>query len=57
MIKEKNIGSNLKTFLKKEGRCEDAQATVVKRLIAFRLEKYLETTNTFGRDIKGRCFP
>ena len=42
MVKGKNIGSNLESFLKEEGRYEDAQATAVKRSIAFQLEKTMK---------------
>jgi antitoxin HicB len=42
MVKEKNIGSTLESFLKEEGRYEDSQATAIKRVIAFQLEKIMK---------------
>ena len=39
---EKNIGSTLESILKEEGCYEDAQATAVKRVIAFQLEKIMK---------------
>jgi len=45
MVREKNIGSSLESFLKEEGRYEDAQATAIKRVIAFQLEKIMKEQN------------
>jgi antitoxin HicB len=45
MVKEKNIGSTLESFLKEEGRYEDSQATAIKRVIAFQLEKIMKEQN------------
>ena len=42
MVKEKNIGSSLESFLKEEGRYEDAQAAAIKHLITFQLEKTMK---------------
>ena len=45
MVREKNIGSSLESFLKEEGRYEDSQATAIKRVIAFQLEKIMKEQN------------
>ncbi|MFV1976847.1 MAG: helix-turn-helix domain-containing protein [Candidatus Scalindua sp.] len=45
MVKEKNIGSTLESFLKEEGRYEDTQAIAIKRVIAFQLKKIMKKEN------------
>ncbi len=42
MIKEKNIGSTLDSFLKDEGLYEDAQATAIKRVISWQLKETMK---------------
>ncbi|MCP4269707.1 MAG: XRE family transcriptional regulator [Candidatus Brocadiaceae bacterium] len=37
MIKEKNIGSTLESFLKEEGNYEETQATAIKRVLSWQL--------------------
>ncbi len=37
MIKEKNIGSTLESFLKEEGNYEETQATAIKRVLTWQL--------------------
>ena len=42
MIKEKNIGSTLESYLKEEGNCEEAQATAIKRVISWQLQETMK---------------
>jgi len=42
MIKEKNIGSTLESFLKEEGLYEGARATATKRVISWQLEQAMK---------------
>ncbi len=42
MKKNKHIGSNFDDFLRDEGMLAEAQATAVKRVIAFQIEKEME---------------
>ena len=42
MIKEKNIGSTLQSFLKEEGNYEDMQATAIKRVISWQLQETMK---------------
>lgn len=42
MIKEKNIGSTLESFLKEEGLYEGSRATATKRVIAWQLEQAMK---------------
>lgn len=42
MKKNKHIGSNFDDFLRDEGILAEAQATAVKRVIAFQIEKEME---------------
>ena len=37
MIKNKNVGTTLEDFLKKEGRLEEARAVAIKRVVAWEL--------------------
>lgn len=39
MIKEKNIGSTLESFLKEEGNYEETQAIAIKRVISWQLQE------------------
>jgi DNA-binding Xre family transcriptional regulator len=42
MIKEKNIGSTLESFLKEEGNYEETQATAIKRVISWQLQETMK---------------
>ena len=42
MKKNKHIGSNFDEFLRDEGILAEAQATAIKRVIAFQIEKEME---------------
>ena len=42
MIKEKNIGSTLESFLKEEGNHEETQATAIKRVISWQLQETMK---------------
>jgi len=42
MIKEKNIGSTLEGFLRKEGNYEETQATAIKRVISWQLQETMK---------------
>jgi DNA-binding Xre family transcriptional regulator len=45
MIKEKNIGSTLDSFLKEEGIYEDSQAIAIKRVISWQLQETMKKQN------------
>ncbi len=42
MVKEKNIGSTLESFLKEEGNYEEAQSTAIKRVISWQLQETMK---------------
>lgn len=42
MVKEKNIGSTLESFLKKEGNYEKSQAIAIKRVISWQLQETMK---------------
>lgn len=42
MIKEKNIGSTLESFLKEEGAYEETQAVAIKRVISWQLQETMK---------------
>jgi antitoxin HicB len=42
MIKEKNIGSTLESFLKEEGNYEETQAIAIKRVISWQLQETMK---------------
>jgi len=42
MIKEKNIGSTLESFLKEEGNYEETQAVAIKRVISWQLQETMK---------------
>ena len=42
MIKEKNIGSTLESFLKEEGNHEETQAVAIKRVISWQLQETMK---------------
>ncbi len=42
MIKEKNIGSTLESFLKEEGNHEETQAIAIKRVISWQLQETMK---------------
>ncbi len=42
MIKERNIGSTLESFLKEEDIYEDAQAVAIKRVVAWQLKDAMD---------------
>ncbi len=42
MIKEKNIGSTLESFLKEEGDYEEAQSTAITRVISWQLQETMK---------------
>lgn len=42
MIKEKNIGSTLESFLKEEGNYEETQAVAIKRVISWHLQETMK---------------
>jgi antitoxin HicB len=45
MVKEKNIGSTLESFLKEEGNYEEAQSTAIKRVISWQLQETMKKQN------------
>ncbi len=45
MVKEKNVGSTLESFLKEEGNYEDAQSTAIKRVISWQLQETMKKQN------------
>lgn len=45
MIKEKNVGSTLESFLKEEGNYEEAQAIAIKRVISWQLQEAMKEQN------------
>ncbi len=45
MVKEKNVGSTLESFLKEEGNYEEAQSTAVKRVISWQLQETMKKQN------------
>ena len=45
MIKEKNIGPTLESFLKEDGNYEDAQAVAIKRVISWQLTETMKEQN------------
>ncbi|MGR3319758.1 MAG: helix-turn-helix domain-containing protein [Candidatus Anammoxibacter sp.] len=42
MVKDKNIGSTLESFLQDEGQYEEAQATAIKRVVTWQLEEAMK---------------
>ena len=42
MIKEKNVGSTLESFLKEEGNYEKSQAIAIKRVISWQLQETMK---------------
>ena len=42
MIKDKNVGSTLESFLKEEGNYEEAHATAIKRVISWQLQETMK---------------
>ena len=42
MVKDKNIGSTLESFLQEEGQYEDSQVTAIKRVVAWQLEEAMK---------------
>ncbi|MDR4506061.1 MAG: helix-turn-helix domain-containing protein [Candidatus Scalindua sp.] len=42
MVKEKNIGSTLESFLKEEGNYDETQATAIKRVISWQLQETMK---------------
>jgi antitoxin HicB len=45
MVKEKNVGSTLESFLKEEGNYEEAQSTAIKRVISWQLQETMRKQN------------
>lgn len=45
MIKEKNIGSTLESFLKENGNYENTQAVAIKRVISWQLTETMKKQN------------
>jgi DNA-binding Xre family transcriptional regulator len=45
MVKEKNIGSTLESFLKEEGNYEETQSTAIKRVISWQLQETMKKQN------------
>ena len=45
MVKEKNVGSTLESFLKEEGNYEEAQSTAIKRVISWQLQEIMKKQN------------
>lgn len=45
MVKEKNIGSTLESFLKEEGNYEEVQSTAIKRVISWQLQETMKKQN------------
>ncbi len=45
MVKEKNIGSTLESFLKEEGNYEETQSTAIKRVISWQLQETMRKQN------------
>ncbi len=45
MIKEKNIGSTLESFLKEENIYEESQAIAIKRVISWQLQETMKKQN------------
>ncbi|GJQ57411.1 MAG: Fis family transcriptional regulator [Candidatus Scalindua sp. AMX11] len=42
MVKGKNIGSTLESFLKEEGNYEEARSTAIKRVISWQLQETMK---------------
>ncbi len=45
MVKEKNIGSTLESFLKEEGDYEGTQSTAIKRVLSWQLQETMKKQN------------
>ena len=45
MVKEKNVGSTLESFLKEEGNYEETQSTAIKRVISWQLQEIMKKQN------------